>query len=373
MFLGRSIVSMGVPKVAAEPAPVDTQEVPLLAQPLRILLAATDDDQTQSIRGALTTSTTPRFQVEHASNGWSAQRQAAEGTYEALILDQSLGDTDGLTLLARLKTMGMSAPALLLTPTGWDHDTAACDDYLPKTEAMSGSTLVRAIVGMVQRHRLTEELAAIRDQAARATTLVAQLAHDLATPLGVVMGMTQVLLSEDNGLNADGRACLEDVSREALRATEILKRLNQVEPDAGPPVAHSPNLSRAPTAGSGTKVVLIADDDAATRRLVYATLASDQYRVLEAADGEEAWRLIREHHPAVAILDWQMPVYSGLELTAVIKGDPQVRDMTVIMLTGRSARADREAGARAQADVYLIKPFLPEELLGAVEQALGMN
>ena len=120
-------------------------------------------------------------------------------------------------------------------------------------------------------------------------------------------------------------------------------------------------------------MVLIADDDPATRRLVYATLASDQYTVLAAADGEEAWRLGREHHPAVAILDWQMPVYSGLELTAVIKGDPQVRDMTVIMLTGRSARADREAGARAQADVYLIKPFLPEELLGAVEQALGMN
>ena len=188
--------------------------------------------------------------------------------------------------------------------------------------------------------------------------------------------MTQVLLSEDNGLNADGRSCLEDVSREALRAAEILKRLNQVEPDANStalPVAQVPNLSRVPQSGSGSKMVLIADDDPATRRLVYATLASDQYTVVEAADGEEAWRLIREHHPAVAILDWQMPVYSGLELTAVIKGDPQVRDMTVIMLTGRSARADREAGARAQADVYLIKPFLPEELLGAVEQALGMN
>jgi CheY-like chemotaxis protein len=227
---------------------------------------------------------------------------------------------------------------------------------------------VRAIVAMVQCHHLTEELAAVRDQAARATTLLAQLAHDLATPLGVVMGMTQVLLLEDNGLNADGRSCLEDVSREALRAAEILKQLNHVDPDA-----NSAARPVAPQSGSGSKMVLIADDDPATRRLVYATLASDQYTVVEAADGEEAWRLIREHHPAVAILDWQMPVYSGLELTAVIKGDPQVRDMTVIMLTGRSARADREAGARAQADVYLIKPFLPEELLGAVEQALGMN
>jgi CheY-like chemotaxis protein len=95
--------------------------------------------------------------------------------------------------------------------------------------------------------------------------------------------------------------------------------------------------------------------------------------VLEAADGEEAWRLIREHHPAVAILDWQMPVYSGLELTDVIKGDPQVRGMTVIMLPRRSAQADREAGERAHADLYLIKPFMPKEMHSAVEQGLGIN
>ena len=80
----------------------------------------------------------------------------------------------------------------------------------------------------------------------------------------------------------------------------------------------------------------------------------------------------REHRPAVVILDWEMPVYTGLELTAVIKGDPLLRETTVIMLTGRVSRADREAGARAQADVYLVKPFSLQELLTAVEQALGI-
>jgi CheY-like chemotaxis protein len=120
-------------------------------------------------------------------------------------------------------------------------------------------------------------------------------------------------------------------------------------------------------------VVLIADDDPAIRLLVSATLASDQYSVVEAADGTEAWRLIREHHPAVAILDWEMPGYNGLELTAVIKGDPQLAHMTVIMLTGRTDRVDREAGARAQADRYLIKPFSPQALLDLVDQALGIN
>jgi CheY-like chemotaxis protein len=119
------------------------------------------------------------------------------------------------------------------------------------------------------------------------------------------------------------------------------------------------------------KTVLIADDDPAIRLLVAATLASDKYSVLEAADGEEAWRLIRQFHPAVAILDWEMPGYEGLELTAVIKGDPQLRDITVIMLTGRTDRADREAGARAAADLYLIKPFSPKDLFDAVERALS--
>jgi two-component system phosphate regulon response regulator PhoB len=121
------------------------------------------------------------------------------------------------------------------------------------------------------------------------------------------------------------------------------------------------------------KIVLIADDDLAIRLLVSATLVSERYSVLEAADGEEAWRLIRQYHPAVAILDWEMPGYEGLELTAVIKGDPLLRDMTVIMLTGRTDRADREAGARAEADLYLTKPFSPKELLEAVEQALGSD
>jgi CheY-like chemotaxis protein len=250
------------------------------------------------------------------------------------------------------------------------------DDDLPKAEALKGNSLVRALVGLVQRYDLTEQLATACDQAARTTTVLAELAHDLAGPLGVVVGMTHVLLSDDNGLNADGRTCLEDVSREALRASEVLKRLSSGEPHTNPLPSSDPSvasLSRATVSGPGAKVVLIADDDPATRRLVSATLASDQYSVLEAADGEEAWRLIREHHPAVAILDWQMPVYTGLELSDVIKCDPQVRGMTVIMLTGRSAPADREAGARARADLYLTKPFSPQELLGAVAQALGVN
>jgi DNA-binding response OmpR family regulator len=353
--------------------------VPFASQPLRILLVANDDDQAQLILGLLGESASPRFEVQHALSGWEAQRQAvAADAFQALVVEQSLNDTDGEILLGRLRVMGVAAPALLLTGGGgWEPLGAIADDYLPRTEGLNGNALVRSIVAMVRRHELTEELAVARDQAARANTVLAELAHDLATPLGVVMGMTQVLLQDETGLSADGRSCLEDVSREALRACELLKRLNPVESVVSavvPVVTHAPESGRSSTgSGSARKMVLIADDDPATRRLVCATLASDRYSVLQAADGEEAWQLIRQHHPAVAILDWQMPVYSGLELTDVIKGDPQMRDMTVIMLTGRRAQADREAGARARADLYLIKPFSPPELLEAVEQALRVS
>jgi CheY-like chemotaxis protein len=272
--------------------------------------------------------------------------------------------------------MGVGAPALVLTSPCWDQVVGGGDDYLAKREGLTGSTLVRAIVALVERRELTEQVAAAGAQAERASKILADLTHDLATPLGVVMGMTQVLLTDDNGLNDDGRSCLEDVAREALRASEILKGCNSVGLAASTspvPVVQEPSVRRAIPPGVGSKMVLIADDDPATRRLVCATLASDRYSVVEAADGKEAWRLIREHNPAVAILDWQMPVYSGLELTGVIKGDPLIRDMTVIMLTGRSGPADRAAGERAHADLYLVKPFSPYELLRAVEQALSVN
>ena len=196
-------------------------EVAFTSQTLRILLVAKDDDRAQLIRRAPAVSTTPRSLVDNASDGWDAQRQAAAGAYEALVLDDSLSDTDCETLLGRLKDIGMGAPSLVLTSAGSDKVAAGNDDYLPRADGLNGNMLVRAIVAMVQRQDLTEELAAARDQVAQATTILTELAHDLATPLGVVMGLTQVLLQDDNGLHADGRSCLEDVASEALRACEV--------------------------------------------------------------------------------------------------------------------------------------------------------
>jgi two-component system alkaline phosphatase synthesis response regulator PhoP/two-component system response regulator VicR len=118
------------------------------------------------------------------------------------------------------------------------------------------------------------------------------------------------------------------------------------------------------------KTVLIADDERNLRLLVNATIASDQYSVIEAADGDEAWGLLLEHKPAVALLDVQMPGRSGLELTEAIRNHPDLSGIHVVLLTSKAQDADIKAGLAAGADRYLTKPFSPLELLTVVEEVM---
>jgi DNA-binding response OmpR family regulator len=117
--------------------------------------------------------------------------------------------------------------------------------------------------------------------------------------------------------------------------------------------------------------VLIADDEPSMRLLVRATIESDQYTVMEAADGDEAWALIKQYKPSVVLLDVQMPGRTGLEVLANIRSEPSLVATKVIMLTARALKADVEVGLTAGADLYLTKPFSPLELLARVDEALG--
>ena len=117
--------------------------------------------------------------------------------------------------------------------------------------------------------------------------------------------------------------------------------------------------------------VLIADDEPSMRLLVRATIESDQYQVLEASDGDEAWAMIKEHKPSVVLLDVQMPGRTGLEVLAMIRREPSLDATRVIMLTAKALKADVELGLTAGADLYLTKPFSPLDLLTRVDEALG--
>ena len=127
---------------------------------------------------------------------------------------------------------------------------------------------------------------------------------------------------------------------------------------------------RTPTGLQVLRTVVIADDEPSMRLLVHATIESDDYSVVEAADGAEAWALVQKHKPALVLLDVQMPGRSGLEVLRSIKAEPSLAKTKVILLTAKAQESDIETGLIAGADFYLTKPFSPLDLLTRVEEAL---
>jgi DNA-binding response OmpR family regulator len=110
----------------------------------------------------------------------------------------------------------------------------------------------------------------------------------------------------------------------------------------------------------------LADDDAALRRLIVATLGSENFHLLQASDGEEALRIAREQHPDLVLLDINMPRVDGLTVCEQLKGTPETAGIRVVVLTGRGADADRARARAAGVDDYFMKPFSPVQLLDKV-------
>lgn len=119
--------------------------------------------------------------------------------------------------------------------------------------------------------------------------------------------------------------------------------------------------------------LLIADDEAGVRSLVKMTLESGDYEILEAPDGAQALALAKQHRPELVLLDVSMPGPSGFEVCRAIKGDPQLEETKVIMLTAKAQEADISEGNAAGADDYFTKPFSPVALMRKVDEIFADN
>ena len=114
------------------------------------------------------------------------------------------------------------------------------------------------------------------------------------------------------------------------------------------------------------RTVLLADDDPALRRLVSATLGSEHFNLLSAGDGEETLSIARRVHPALILLDINMPRRNGLEVCRILKADPSTSAIKIVMLTASGSEVDRTRAFEAAADDYFVKPFSPIALLDKV-------
>ncbi|HKI92172.1 MAG TPA: response regulator [Gaiellaceae bacterium] len=122
---------------------------------------------------------------------------------------------------------------------------------------------------------------------------------------------------------------------------------------------------------SDEPLVLVADDDDDIRALVSYRLERSGYRVVSAADGEEALAIAATEPLELAILDVMMPKANGFEVTRRLRTDERTRRLPVILLTARTQEVDVTEGFEAGADDYLKKPFSPQELAARVRAILG--
>ena len=123
------------------------------------------------------------------------------------------------------------------------------------------------------------------------------------------------------------------------------------------------------------KKVLIVDDEAHIRLLLERTLIDfedDGVEILMAENGEEGLELIKTEKPALVFLDVMMPKMNGFDACNVVKNEFKMDDVYIVLLTAKGQEYDKQKGSEVGADMYMTKPFDPDEIYDKVEEVLGL-
>jgi two-component system phosphate regulon response regulator PhoB len=117
-------------------------------------------------------------------------------------------------------------------------------------------------------------------------------------------------------------------------------------------------------------LILIVEDEAALVTMLRYNLEREGFAVCAASDGEEALVQIAERKPDVVLLDWMLPLISGIEVCRQIRRAPASRTVPIVMLTARGEEGDRVRGLNSGADDYIVKPFSPAELIARLRAVM---
>ena len=116
--------------------------------------------------------------------------------------------------------------------------------------------------------------------------------------------------------------------------------------------------------------VLVADDEIHIIHVVAIKLRNNGYEVIAANNGAEAFDLACREKPDIVVTDYQMPVMTGLEFIAKLRGDERTKETPVILLTARSFAVSQEQQESLGVSSCLSKPFSPKELLKTIQDIL---
>lgn len=121
------------------------------------------------------------------------------------------------------------------------------------------------------------------------------------------------------------------------------------------------------------RVVLVVDDDAATRKLLRKILQHLGFKVFEASTGRAAITFLTSTRPDLVTLDLLLPELSGFEILNFIRRTPQIDSLPVLVISARLLPEDQAQAREQGASGYLTKPFKPAVLEGCVRALLAAN
>lgn len=117
-----------------------------------------------------------------------------------------------------------------------------------------------------------------------------------------------------------------------------------------------------------SKTIMIVDDSASVRQVVGLTLRGAGYTVIEGCNGKDALSKLTGGKVHLIISDVNMPEMDGIAFLKAVKGLPAYRFTPILMLTTESGDDKKREGQAAGAKAWMVKPFKPDVLLGAVQK-----
>jgi len=129
--------------------------------------------------------------------------------------------------------------------------------------------------------------------------------------------------------------------------------------------------SHRPEAPLARKTVLIVEDNELNMKLFHDLLAAHGYATIQTRNGLEALELARRHHPALILMDIQLPEVSGLEVTKWIKEDDELRTIPVVAITAFAMKGDEERIRSGGCEAYISKPISVSGFLETVHRFVG--
>lgn len=119
------------------------------------------------------------------------------------------------------------------------------------------------------------------------------------------------------------------------------------------------------------KTILFADDHEDNRVAIMAVLEREGYRMIGAANGEEAVQMVRAHMPDLVLMDLAMPVMDGRAAMLALRQDPATAKLPIIVITAMALTVDRDRMVAEGFDGLLIKPCMPPHLVQEVRRFIG--